>query len=214
MAKKEVIKRTTPPFIAAFTQGVWEAQPGQDGGPPKYNLTAIWNPTQFNAKDQALWKLIKDDLNAETTKAFDVPWDPAKLAEENIKAGLRKPDKKKRELDGFKEPGIVFATLSSKFPFGVVDVRKNDINEEEGNQDLLYPGCLCRAKVNVYSYDNKSKGVAIGIYALQVIVSDEKRYPRLDNRTSAAEEFEGDDYDASWLDQAEESVDGENSGGW
>lgn len=213
MAKKEVIKLTTPPFIAAFTQGVWEAQEGpESGGTKKFNVTAIWNPANFNAKDKALWDVIKKALNDETQKVFDLPWDPAKMAEENIKTGLRKPDKKKREYDGFKEPGVVFATLSSKYQFGVVDVRKGDINEEEGNQSLVYDGCLCRAKVNVYSYDNKGKGVALGIYALQVISSDKKKYPPIDTRASAADEFNEDDYDPSWLDQAEDSVD--NDKGW
>jgi hypothetical protein len=206
MAKKDVITYTTPPFIAAFTQGVFEAQDGPDGGPKKFNLTAIWTPKKFTEKDQRLWKLIREGLEAEAQAKFKMAW--TELGEAGIKTGLRKGEAKK-DLEGF-GPGTIFATLSSKYEPSVCDINKDDVSPADGNDDLVRPGALMRAKVRIYSYANKGKGVGLGIQSLQVISADEDKYPRLDHRTSAADDFGDDDdsLDGSYLDQAEESVGG------
>ncbi len=78
---------------------------------------------------------------------------------------------------------------------GVVDRDRNVISHEEGNTELIYPGCYCRAKVNAYSYVKKGKGVALGLMSLQFVADGE----RLDSRSNAAEDFADDDIEDVWL---------------
>ena len=81
---------------------------------------------------------------------------------------------------------------------GRFDLKKNKIGPEEGNADEIYAGCYCRATVTVYSYDNRSKGVAIGLMNVQKVKDGE----RLDSRTDAAGDFD-DEVDDAWLEEDE-----------
>ena len=200
---KDVVRLKTPPFVAAFTQGVFEAQSGPDGGKAKFGLTGIWDKSKFTPKDHELWKAILAALDTESKAKFKVPF--SGLADIGAKTGLRKGESKP-DLEGF-GPGKIFASLTSQYPPDVVDANRQEISKQMGNTELVYPGCLCRAVVNVYSYKNKGQGVALGLFSLQVISSDETKWPRIDNRTSAADDFADDEIDASWADQAEESAD-------
>lgn len=193
--KKEIVKLVTPPFRISFPH-CFVAEPGPDGGAKKFGGTAIWRPGDFTDNDKKQWQKIKDALNDESVAAFKKKW--AELDPEVYKRGLRKGETK--EMDGF-GPGTIFASLTSKFRPGVVTINGVDVSPEEGNEHLLYAGCLCRATVNVYSYDVKGgKGVAIGLKNLQIISSDEAKYPRLDGRGNAADDFD-DDLDSQWLEE-------------
>ena len=204
---KDVVRLKTPPFVAAFTQGVFEAQPGPDGGKAKYGLTAIWDKSKFTPKDHELWKALLAELDSVSKSMFKTPF--SGLADIGAKTGLRKGESKP-DLEGF-GPGKIFASLTSQYAPDVVDFDRNEISKAQGNSELVYSGCLMRASVNVYGYNKKGKGVAIGLFSLQVISSDESKWPRIDNRTSGADDFADDEIDASWADQAEESVDGDDA---
>ena len=196
----EVQRYVTPVFRLSFP-ALFEAE-SYDGGPPKFGLSAVWTPAKFSDMDKKRWKAILQALNAESQSRFKKPW---KELPANIKRGLR-DGAEKADMEGYGE-GTRFASVSTKMRPGVIDASKNKIGPEEGNTDDIFPGCYCRATVTVYSYDNKGKGVALGLMNVQKVADGE----RLDSRTDAAEDFE-DDIDSAWLEEAEEGLDDDEFG--
>lgn len=218
MAKTETPRLTTPPFIACFPHAFKARAGGKNGtGKLKYGVTALWlDPDAFPEADKKKWVAILKALSAESVAAFGKKW--SELNPAVYRTGIRKNTDRE---DEFEHPNItpraMFANITSDFKPGVCDINGNDIGPEYGNEDLLYPGALCRATVNAYSFKNEGKGVAIGLNNIMVLSSNQDKYPRLDNRKSASEDFD-DDVDGSWLDGDEPSLDddstGDDSGGY
>ena len=185
MAQSE--KLITPVFRVSFPN-VFEATAYQ-GGPPKFNLTAVFEPENFSDADKKRWAAIQALIDEQAVAAFKKPM--AKLPA-NFKRPLR-DGAEKEELDGFGE-GMQFCSLSSKYKPDIVDIdRTTPIVDSED----FYPGCYARATVNAYAFDNVSKGVALGLMSLMKVKDGE----RLDSRTTAAEDFAdlGEEDDASDL---------------
>ena len=206
MAKSEKIERVrmkTPVFRVSFPN-LFEARAieGDPNSKPKFGVSALWTPAKFTAKEKELWKKIMGELDKEAKRKFGKPW---KELPSNVKRGLRNGDEKDG-MDGYGE-GTRFANLTTKTRPGVVDKDRNEISPEEGNADEIYPGCYARATVVVYSYDNKGKGVAIGLNNIQKV----KDGPRLDNRVAAEDDFE-DEIESDWLDQDGEDGEGDGDG--
>jgi len=196
MAAKEKIERKkliTPVFRASFPN-VFEARAieGDSNSKPKFGLSAIWTPAKFTAREKELWRAMLGELDKEARRKFHKPW---KELPDHIRRGLR-DGSAKEGLEGYGE-GTRFANLTSKNRPGVVAKDgSTKIGPEEGNADEIYPGCYCRATVQVYSYDNKGKGVAIGLRNIQKVADG----ARLDNRVAAEDDFD-EDIDSAWLDQ-------------
>jgi len=191
----EIQRYVTPPFRVSFPS-LFEAE-SYDGGPPKFGLSAVWTPSKFSDSDKKRWKAMLGAMDAECRSRFkksmkDLP--------ANYKIGIR-DGAEKADLEGYGE-GTKFANITTKMRPGVIDAQKNILSAEEGNTDEIYPGCYCRATVTVYSYDNKGKGVALGLMNVQKI----KDGGRLDSRTDAAKDFD-DDIDSAWLDQDDDFLD-------
>lgn len=204
----EVEKYVTPVFRGSFVN-VFSPQ-SVDGGEPKYGLSAVWEPKKFGPKDKKRWNAMMNALDAESKRAFKKG---LKELPGNYKKGVR-DGAEKESLEGY-GPGTKFASLTSKMRPGVVDMNGNDISPEEGNADEVYSGAYFQATVTVYSYDNKNKGVSLGLYNLRKV----KDGPRLDLRTNAAEDFEDDsELDDGWLDEDEDDdLDNDEDGdedGW
>lgn len=204
--KKEVRRFTTPVFRLSFPN-LFEARRADSDDPnskPKFGCSAIWTPASFSDKDKVLWKAIGAELNRVSLESFKKPW---RDLPDNIKRGLR-DGAAKDGLDGYGE-GTKFANITTKNRPGVVNLAKEAIGPEHGNADEIYPGCYCRATVNVYSYGtkpgSKGKGVAIGLFNIQKV----KDGPRLDNRVAAEDDFD-EDLDSQWLDG---DGDGDDFGG-
>lgn len=192
----EVTRYVTPPFRMSFPN-LFEKDAMDENSVPKYGLTAVWTPSTFTDGDKKKWKALLAALDAKSREAFKKPWKD--LRDAGMKTGIR-DGSKKEGLEGFGK-GTRFANLTTKMRPGVVDASKNKISPEEGNDDEIYPGCWARATVTVYSYDNKGKGVALGLMNVQKI----KDGPRLDSRTDAAEDFE-EDLDSAWLEEGEDDL--------
>lgn len=187
----------TPVFKTAFPN-VYEPQ-SFEGGALRFGLTAIWTPTEFTENDKKRWVELRNALDEAAVTHFkrkltDLP--------DNFKKALRKGTEK-ADLEGFGE-GTIFANLTTKMRPGIVDHNRQKIGPEFGNQDEIFPGVYCRATVNVYSFENKGKGVAIGLMNLQKIP---KAARRLDNRVAADKDFEDSEIDQEWIDQAAEASD-------
>lgn len=194
----EIKKFVTPPFVASWTNTVFEAK-SVDGGEPKYGLTAIWDPSRFTEADKKRWAAIQGEMDSEALRLFK-----KKMADlpANFKKGLRDAAEKEG-MEGY-EAGKLFASLTTKLKPGVVkrmpDGTSIDVSVKDGNADEIYPGCICRATVTVYAYDNKGKGVALGLMNLQKIADG----ARIDGRTNASADFADEEVDNSWLEQDDE----------
>ncbi len=190
----EVKRYLTPVFRLSFP-ALFEAE-SYDGGPPKYGCSAVWNPSKFSDKDKKLWKAIKAAMDQASMERFK-----KKIADlpANFKVGLR-DGAEKADLEGYGE-GTQFANLTTKMRPGVIDKSKAKIGPEEGNAEEIYPGCYCRATVTVYSYDNKGKGVALGLMNVQKVADGE----RLDSRTDAEDDFD-EDLDDAWLEEDDDPL--------
>ena len=200
---KKPVRFITPVFRLSFPNLFVARVSGDDpGAKPKFGCAAIWTPAKFTPREKELWLQIMRGLDAVSQKDFHSPW---KELDENIRRGVR-DGKAKRGVEGYGE-GTRFANLTSNSRPGVVDRDKTtDISPEEGNADLIYPGCYCRATVNVYSFGlkpgSKGKGVALGLRNIQKVTDG----ARLDNRVAATDDFD-EDIDSAWLDQEDSDFD-------
>lgn len=203
-AKIERKKLITPVFRISFPN-LFEARKADNDDPnskPKFGCSAIWTPAKFTDKEKVQWKAILSALNEEAVRVFKKDW---KNLPENVRRGIR-DGASKEDLEGYGE-GTKFANITSKNRPGVVDKDGDtDISPEDGNADLIYPGCYCRATVQVYSYNNKGKGVAIGLRNIQKV----KDGARLDNRANAKDDFD-EEIESAWLDQDDDGDMGDNA---
>lgn len=188
----EIIRYQTPVFRVSFP-AMFKAE-SYDGGEPKFGLSAVWTPSKFSDKEKVLWKKLLKALDDESKRAFKKAW--ADLPA-NIKRGLR-DGAEKADMEGYGE-GTMFASVTSKMRPGLIDRNKLPIipdaekekyeaEDKEFSNEEFYPGCWARATVTVYSYDNKGKGVALGMMNVQKVRDGE----RLDSRTDAADDFDDD----------------------
>lgn len=200
MAKVE--RYMTPVFRLCFPN-VFQPQ-AMDGGEPKFGITPVWTPAQFSEREKVLWKKLIEAVNGKVQATFGKS---VKALGSQFKYGIR-DGIEKEDLEGF-GAGTRFASVTSKMRPGVVDLEGNPIGPDHGNADLIYPGIYARATVSIYTYDNKSKGVSLGLMNLQKI----KDGARLDARTDAAEDFDGAEIDDEWLDADNGDGDGDGDDG-
>lgn len=185
----DIVTYLTPVFRVSFPH-VFTPQQYEGSGEPKFSLSAIWEPAKFTAGEKKLWAAIEAALDEEAKKRFKAPFNSLPA---NIKRGLR-DGAEKADLEGY-GAGKLFANLTSKMRPGVVNLAGEKIGPEHNNAELFYPGVYARSKVSVYSYDNKGKGIGLGLNNIQFIRSG----ARLDARQDAAADFAGQDVDESWL---------------
>jgi hypothetical protein len=177
-------KVVTPPFRVSFPSVFTKSEFGE--GKPKYSVVALFYPGKMNDKEKAQFKAMQGLLDEACRGKFGKPL--VEMAKNpNFKRGLRKGEEK-ADLDGYGE-GCVFATLSTLNRPGLIDKEKQPILSEED----FYAGCWARATVTAYGYDNKSKGVAIGLQNLQKLGEGDP----FSSRVAAEEDF-GDDADEVW----------------
>lgn len=194
--KKERKRLITPPFVLSFP-ALWTPREPEEGeGKAKFGATAIWRPKDFDDNEKDLWRAILAELNAVALAAFGKPW---KELPDNIKRGLR-DGAAKEDVVGY-GPGTRFANMTSLNRPGVVLKDKSPVGPEHGNEESVYPGAICRATINIWSYggkgskNSKYKGVGIGLLNLQKLADGE----RLDNRVPPEDDFD-DELDSKWMD--------------
>jgi hypothetical protein len=205
--KPKRIRLQTPPFIAMwpnlFKAKKSDLEKDNPEAKAKYGLTAVFDVENFTPRDKKRWKAIMDALNERSMEAHGKPW--AKLKAD--KKGVRPNEERDTPFD-FVGDGAMFANLTTTSKPGVVHITEGDVAPEEGNDDLVYSGMWCQATVNVFDYNNKSRGVALGLNNVRILVSDEKKAPRRDGRKAASEDFddEGDSEFLNRFDEDEEEV--------
>lgn len=185
--KKERVKIFTPLFRAAFVNVFSTAKPMKDSDPnkeQKYEITAIFTPAMFTQKDKDRFLAMKKIANDASMEKFKKPLT-------GLPANFHRPFRdgvEKEHLGGF-GAGTIFAKLTSKFKPGIVGSDGKTIITDPG---AIYAGCYCIATVNAYGFDNVSKGVKFGLQNLMFVRDGE----RLDNRSSADEDFEEEGLEA------------------
>lgn len=177
-------KFATPHFIAAFPS-VFTATSYMESE-PKFSVTAIFDPRKFNTREKELWKRMNAGIDQVCVETFKKK---AAMLPKNFKLGLR-DGAEKPDLNGFHED-CIFANLASKFKPDIVDINGEPVMEAE---ERVYAGCIMRATVTPYAYNNVGKGYALGLNNIQLLKWDT---PRIDGRTSASEDFadEESEYD-------------------
>lgn len=196
---KDRVKLWTPPFVIGFPSlfAPRKSEDAAEDDKGKYGCTAIWTPANFTEDHKTLYRAIIAALDEESQRVFKRPW---KELPSNVKRGIR-DGADKADLDGFGD-GTRFASLTSHHKPGIVD--RNNIQIVD--PDEVFAGCIARATVNVYSYQNKGKGVALGLNNIQILAAEgHPKVRRLDNRGNPGADF-SDDLDTSWLDQDEEAA--------
>ena len=177
-------KILTPHFVTAFPS-VFKATSYMDSE-PKFSLTAIFHPKNFNPAEKKSWAKLTKGIDEVTLATFKKK---ANMLPKNFKLGLR-DGAEKPDLNGFSED-CIFANFTSKYRPDIVDIHGEPVEEEEGR---IYAGCIMRASVTPYAYNNVGKGYALGLNNIQLLKWDT---PRIDGRTSASEDFasEEEEYD-------------------
>lgn len=195
---KDTKTYVTPIFRVSFPH-VFEARAGMEGGEPKFGLTAVFEPSKFSAKDKERWKAMIAAANEVSVGKF-------KKALKDLPDNFKKPIRdgmEKEGLAGFGE-GKKFGNFTTKFKPGIVD--RDGKSKIVDDPESFYPGCYARATVTVYAYDNKGKGIAFGLMNVQKLADG----ARLDSRSDASEDFEGEDLspeDKAWLAEQEGAAD-------
>jgi hypothetical protein len=115
----------------------------------------------------------------------------AKMIEKNaLKWPIKNGDEYAAKKDGNEiYEGKVFINVKSEEQPGMVGPHAGpDGRPVAYDADQFYPGCWVRVSVAVYAYDHPQggKGVGLGLNNVQFV----KPGPRLDNRKSAADDFD------------------------
>jgi hypothetical protein len=194
--KKTRIKLLTPVGRLSFP-AIFEKERLMEGatGEPKYAATIIFDKAyiQANKDELARYNAIRAEAERVCKGKFKKPlkdavaqiprfWNPFRQGEE------------KDHLDGY-GAGTVFFKASGKRKPGVVGPdSKTPILDKEA----LYSGCYIRLSVSPYSFDNKMKGIGIGLNNVMFVRDGE----RLDGGSDPTEDFgevavDTDDFGAS-----------------
>lgn len=121
-----------------------------NGSDPKYDLTLLFDKaTDLSVLKEAAEQAAKDKWGDKIPK--------------NLRSPFR--DGGEKDLDGY--DGKTFVRFSSKQRPGVVDAKKEPIEEDSGR---VYAGMFARVSFTVYAYDTQgNKGVSFGLNNVQKI---------------------------------------------
>lgn len=205
MANNGTASVITIPCRLAFPE-VFEPK-AFDGGEAKFSVTLLFpkDGARLISRDE-LYDETKADLLGLRKLVFEAitnswgtekqKWpsnlrvDPRTYVSPNGKDGWPVRDGDAVDWDGFEGHWFIRAT-SKKRP-GVLNAGKHEILDP----GEVFGGLICRAQINAYPYDNKSKGVSFGLSNLQILKDDGTTYES--GRQKASEAFEAfDDGDAA-----------------
>lgn len=197
MAKSERIKLITPTFRASFpdvfVKRVFEGQSEENA---RYSCAALFSgfevqsgktriavPTAWTEAEQKKWTAIIQACNKVSLEAFKKPM--KELDRALYKLPFHRGEEK--EYDGY-GPGVVYFTMSAKNRRPQIVARDGITPITQGGPDEFYAGCFARASVTPFAFNNKGKGIALGLNNLQKLGDG----PRLDAFSSAEDDFGSD----------------------
>lgn len=151
---------STGPVRLSFPNLFTMTKPKRGNGRETYNVAGLWPPgVDITALSQAATACAADAFKQNITPAGFV-WD-----------GLESPFHnqliKTTQYQGY-TPGAVFFNAKSGFKPRIVDPNMNDIIDE----NRVYPGVWAIVAVNLFAFNNMTKGVSIGLQSVMIIADD------------------------------------------
>jgi len=153
----------TTPFICSFPYVFKLDQYG------RYSITMLFK------KDSPTLKVLKDAAEAakekqwggKAPKKFKHP-----LFVDGTEMNKARVEEGKEPLQGYDGMVIVTAKASEGYPPKVRAYPSNEIIDDPAE---IYGGCICRAKISVYTYDNQwGKGLGVGLWSLQKLANGKR----------------------------------------
>ena len=169
-------KVTTGPARLSYCN-VFKARAFQDGDKEKYSVTLL-----IPKKDKKTLKKVKDAINAEIDAGKESLWNGKEP--KNMWDPLRDGD----DDDHVEYSGMYFLNAKSDTKPVLLD----EEGEELLDQSELYSGCWARASISFFAFNNKTKGVGVGLNALKKYKDDEP-FGNMMTVDSAKKEFDEDD---------------------
>lgn len=220
-------KFITPPFVLSYPN-LFKPRMNELSDRMEYGCAAIWEPAKFTENDKKKFQAINNAICEAIAKhawpkGVKIPMSTAKTANARrleMEEALRKKFPKanmgirdgseKDDKPGYGD-GKLFASLKTanvggtpRQP-GIINRNGDTISIAEGNADEIYPGCICQASVNVFCYPDPTKqdmggrGYSLSLNNVRKI----KDGTRLDNFTSAEDDFADEEVDEAWLEGEE-----------
>lgn len=190
MSKSEYIRVMTPPFRISFPN-LTVPRPGPNGeGEPKYSIKMLF-PKDMQGADKDAMQKIRD------TCAFVAKnkWP------EGLPKGLKKPiHDGDAESEYPEDAGCWYASARSTQKPGIVDARNIEIQDDRRIEQMIYPGCWCRATIAIGAAERGSKCVHFILGNIQKIRDDASFSPR----KAATEEFEALEHSEAQADFADD----------
>ena len=152
---------------------------------PKYGLTMLFDADTVSLKSfKKLVQLVaKEKWGAKIPKKLQLPF---------------RDGEEKEDTDGYGE-GIIFCSARSTDAPGVCDLQFAPTEVKAGD--------YCRATFNVFAFENRKKGVALGLQNVQLICEGEAFGAE---RPDAEDDFDDLDIDEDDLDSDDDDDDAED----
>lgn len=176
MSKNEKAKRPkllTPVGRLCFP-AIFEKEKPMAGATtaPKYAATIVFDKQYLKSHpdEMARYNAIKALANTVCLEKFKKPLDEAIKLIPRFWNPFRQGSEKEH-LDGYGEGTIFFkASSNNRRPGAVGPDTKTPIDDPEA----LYAGCYVRLNVGAYAFDNKMKGVGIGLNSVMFVRDGER----------------------------------------
>ncbi len=199
MSKKEKRPSLKTPVGRLCFPAIFAKEQAMEGAttPPKYAATIVFDKAYLKSHpdEMARYNAIREAADRVCREKFKKP---VKEAAEGISRFWNpfRDGKEKAHLDGYGDGTLFFKASSRNRPGAVGSDAKTPIDDPEA----LYAGCYVRLSVSPYGFDNKMKGIGIGLNNVMFIRDGE----RLAGGVEASEDFgefesetaesEGDDF--------------------
>ena len=164
-------------------------RPGKPLGDPMFMCDIVFNPAAMATPEFAAMKALAQQT---ATDKFGAKLAGMIAADKFINPfwkNERKIDAETGKLPAGYEPGGVYITIRSKNRPGVVHNTAAGLQPIIDENDL-YPGCIVRASVDCWCFDNESKGVSFGLSNV-LKVRDGTPLGGASGRTKAEADFAG-----------------------
>lgn len=175
--KKDPRKRVVTPECTISFPRLYTAEPGPQGGDPKYSAAFVFDP---GADVSAL----RTALNIAGIEKFGEE-EFRNLVKNN--PAFKTPFRTDVAGKGYPE-GSMFFNCTSKNRPGVVGPDRQEISDPS----VVYAGCRVKALVTAYGYNNVAKGVSFGLEGVQFLRDGQ----RLDGHVDVSEVFDNEMSDA------------------
>ncbi len=184
MSKKEKRPSLKTPIGRLCFPAIFEKEKAMEGAttPPKYAATIVIDKAYLKSHpdEMARFTAIREACDRACRDKFKKP---LKEAAEKIPRfwNPMRDGAEKEHLDGYGAGTIFFKASSRNRPGAVGPDAKTPIEDAEA----LYAGCYVRLSVSPYAFDNKMKGVGIGLNNVMFVRDGE----RLAGGVNPAEDF-------------------------